>query len=124
MSQCLLAILCSPTPVRIDAPKRNMGEDDHRCTRRNCAQVVFQPGDLLFAKLSHAFELQYVDESDKVNAFVVQAVPSLALRVFPITVQILLAVVDRSVVLAGHIEDLPGLSALYYLIEGIELTRL
>ena len=86
MRERLLAVLRSPAPVGIDTPKRNVCENHYRSACGDSTQVVLQPGDLLLAKLAHAFELNHVDQSNEVDSFVIHAVPPSAFRVFPVTV--------------------------------------
>jgi hypothetical protein len=98
-----------------------VSEDHDRRARRDSAQVVLHPGDLFISELAHSFELHHVHESNKVNAFVSEAVPAFTLGAFPITVQVLFAIVDRSVMFAGYIENLLGSGALKDLIHRVEL---
>src|SRR4029077_5969229 len=62
MRERLFAVLRPPSPLGIDTPKRNGGEYDYRGTRGDSAQIILQPGNLFVAKLTHAFELNHVDE--------------------------------------------------------------
>ena len=46
------AVIRAPTPFVVDEPERHMREDDDRRRRRLAAQVVFEPDELLVAKIA------------------------------------------------------------------------
>ena len=57
------------------------------------------------------------------DALVVETVPAVPC-VLAVTVQVLLAVVDEDVVLAGNVEDAPGFGAFEDLFDRVEFGRL
>ena len=50
----LLGILRAPSPIGIDRPERNMGEDDDRRARGARGDVGLQPGELIGTEIAHA----------------------------------------------------------------------
>src|ERR1700719_787160 len=122
--QCLLRIVGAPTPVLVDRPQRNMSEDDDR---RGCGEtlhIVGEPGELLGAQNTHAagLEVHHADESDEMDAIVVERIPAGALGVLAVALEVGLArrFVDE-VVFARHVvhvepggaDDLSGIVELF-----------
>lgn len=95
ISQGLRRVFCSPAPLRIDRPKRNMGENHYRRTRGKTLQFFFQPRQLLFAQQTQSatVEVQHVHERDEVDAVLSETVPAAAFCPFPVTRQILLSII-------------------------------
>src|SRR6185437_13633615 len=120
----LLVVFCPPSPIGINAPQGNVSEHHDWSAGRNSTQIILEPCDLFIAELAHAFELYDVYQSNEMHAFVIEAVPASAFRSLPISVQKLLAIIDRRVVLARHIENLLRLGALEHLVHGVELGGL
>src|SRR5580698_11382570 len=119
----LFTVRCSPTPVRINSPQRNMCKEHNRCTVLVLAQVFLQPVQLRRPEFPHTFQLHYIHQSDEVHAFVIEAVPSVSRGTFAISLKVELSVVDRSVMLARDIKYLP-FGARQYLIHRVEFARL
>src|SRR4029077_18610827 len=106
VAQCLRAVLRAPAPIRIDGPERNMGEHDDRLRGRAAFHIVFEPSELLAAEIAETagFEIDDVDEADKVNAIGIEAVPAGTLGAAPVSVEIELALIFiEQVMLTGHI---------------------
>src|SRR5258706_11674303 len=63
----LSAIRCSPTPLRIDSPKRNVSKNYYRSTARKVFHVSLQPFKLILAKEAQtAVPLaQHIDQANK-----------------------------------------------------------
>jgi len=55
-----------------------MREQDDGCAARAVFQIVFQPFQLFAPKHAEAafFDIHYVDETDEVNAFLIETVPA------------------------------------------------
>src|SRR6266481_272210 len=120
----LFTVLGTPSPLRIDAPERDVRKHNHRRAAGSPLQVAFQPLKLLAAKFSHSLNLHHIVQAHEVHAFVVEAVPTFAFGPFAIALKVLLAIVDVRVMLAGHVMDLLGLGFLKELLNGIELFGL
>ena len=86
--------------------------------------VFLQPLQLLCPQASQSARLQvhHVDQSDKMHAVLVEAVPACALRALTVAIQILLAVIVQHIVLTRHKEDVFGAGGLQQLIDGVELS--
>src|SRR5579863_3021851 len=102
----LLAVGGAPSPGGINGPERDVREDGDWRAAFNAGEVALEPVELLGTQLAHAFELQDVDQADEVNAFVIEARPAAAARVFAEALEIKLAIVRGRVMLAGHVEQL------------------
>ena len=78
----LRAIVGAPAPFGIDRPQRNVREDDDGRAAGEPFHIIFEPLELLGAELAQAAGLQvhHVDQADEVHAFVIEAVPAVALR--------------------------------------------
>src|SRR5271170_601327 len=85
--------------------------------------VGFEPPQLLVAKGTEAagFQIHHVYQTDKVHAFLVEAVPAGALCIFAVTIKELLAIVANEIVFAGYVVNIFGNARLKDLIDGIEL---
>src|SRR6202000_1299337 len=121
--ECLFTVRCSPTPVRINSPQRNMCKEHDRRTVLVLAQIFLQPVELRRPEFPHAFQLNYIHQADEVHAFVIEAVPSISGRTFAIPLKVKLSIVDRSVMLARDIKYLP-FGARQYLVHRVEFTWL
>ena len=105
-SEGLLAIGGAPSPVGIDGPERDVGEDDNRRTALQSGEILLEPVELRLSEFAHAFELNNINEADEVNSFVIKGVPAASFGVFAIALEIELSIIDRSIVLARDVEDL------------------
>src|SRR5207247_1268953 len=121
-TQRLLGIVGSPAPLRINGPERHMRKKHYRRAARKSGDVFAEPVDLRRAKRSEpaGFEIEHVDETDEMDAGVVEAVPSAALCVPSVTSEVRSSVVGCDVVLARHVEDPIGPYAFQYFVGGIE----
>src|ERR1700676_3301270 len=103
-----------------------MREDDDRRAVRLAFQIGLEPGELLGAEIAEtaALEVDDVDETYEVDAMIVEAVPTRALRALAVALQIgLAALFIDDVVLAGHPVTLDaGLTE--HLVGIVELGRL
>src|SRR5579862_1152422 len=99
-----------------------MREDHERRARLFPTEVVLQPCELIGTKLAETFESHHVHQPDKVNTFLVEAVPAASLRAFAIPLEIRLAVVRRSIVFARHVVYLSFYAA-QHLIQSVEFRR-
>src|SRR5205823_928388 len=110
----LPTILRAPSPILIYRPERNVGENDNRGAVRKMLDVFFHPLELLGPQRSQAtrFEVHNVHQTDKMNALLLEAVPSGALSVFAETIEVAFAVVINHVVFAGNVEDVLSRSSL------------
>ena len=93
---------------------------------RQWREIFLQPIQLFGAENTESAlaDVQHVDQADKVDAFLVEAVPTASERLFSESLPIQRTVVAEHVVLAGHIEYLAGLDTLQILLERIEFFRL
>src|SRR4029453_4981841 len=82
--QRLLAIVGAPSPVRVHGPQRNVGEYDNWRAARESLDALLQPFELFVAGRAQpaGFEVHDVDETDEVDAAVIEAVPPGPLRLF------------------------------------------
>ena len=119
----MLGILSRPAPLRIDRPQWHVREHDDGRAAGERRYVLLQPPDLLVAQRAHALTLvlEHVHEPEEVGALVVEALPATALDgPFAVASEVLLAAVEKHVMLAGHIEDALGLHALEDFRDGVE----
>src|SRR5262249_42083237 len=124
--QRLLAVVRAPTPLRIDRPERDVCKDNDRCAGREPAHVALEPVELFLPQVAEParLEIEHVDQADEVDAAVIEAVPSTSLRALAVPVQVTLPVVAQDIVLAGYVENAPGLDALDDLVRRIEFGGL
>ena len=101
-----------------------MRENDYRSAGAKALDVFAQPVHLLLADLPKPFQLDAVVETDKMHAFVVEALPRFAGSGIAEALEIELAVVAGDIVFAGDIEDFLLTEALEDLIEGVEFGSL
>src|SRR5579862_326163 len=103
-----------------------MCEDDDRRAALQPGDVLLDPFELLLAEVAQSacLEVQHVDESDKMGAVLIEAVPAIALRSLAETLVEHFAVVAEHVVLAGNVEDVSGLETLQRLRQCVELLGL
>ena len=103
------SIVRAPSPIRIDRPQGDVGEDDDRRRGAQALDVVLQPLELIGSEKAEAAGLQvgHVDEADEVHAALIEAVPAGALGVLAVALEIGLAgpLID-DVVLAGNVVHL------------------
>src|SRR5262245_16436009 len=90
-----------------------MREDDDRCARRQPADVLFHPFELVVAELGETGgfetgrEVEDVDQCDEMHASVIEAIPASAFCALAVAVQIRLAVVGvGDIMLARYYKDL------------------
>ena len=78
ISQSAFAIACSPAPLRINRPERDVREDDNRRARSEIFHVGLEPFELLVAELSQTagLKVQDVDQSNEMDSVLVEAVLS------------------------------------------------
>src|SRR3569832_2169618 len=76
----LRAVVRAPAPLRIDRPQWNVSENNNGCAVLKISHISFEPLDLLTTQGSQAsrFEVHDVDQANKVNAILVEAVPALS----------------------------------------------
>src|SRR3984893_17393112 len=80
-----------PSPFRVDRPQRQVGEDHDRGACRAAGNILLHPFELLVAEFGETggfeagFEIEDVDQGDKVHAPDVEGVPAFALRIFYFT---------------------------------------
>ena len=103
-----------------------MREDHHGPAGGLAAEIGRQPLQLVRAEVSEAFQHSGVIQADEMHVLMIEAVPSAALGAegFAVAVQILPAVIDGSIVLAGHVVDLSGFGAAQHLVQDVELPGL
>src|SRR6266702_684192 len=120
--QSLLAVLGSPTPFRINRPKRDMGKKDDRCAGGAAFQILFQPLQLLLSQNTQAafFDIHDIDEPDEMHALLVEAVPARAPGPFAEAFAVLRSVIVDDVMLARHVKDIASLATLQDLLERVE----
>src|SRR5215475_9098366 len=118
------AVARAPTPLRIDRPERDMGEDDDGRARSQPAHVGLEPGDLVRTEAGQAacLEVHDIDEGDEVDALALEAVPAVALRSLTVAGLVGSPAIEP-VMLAGNVVDL-AVGALDDLFGGVELSRL
>jgi hypothetical protein len=126
IAERLGAVVSAPTPFGVNGPQGDVGEDHDGGAGLQSLDVLLEPFQLLRAEgaESAGLEIQDVDQADKMDGVLVEAVPTVACRPFAVALEVLLAVVVEHVVLAGDEEDSVGLHALEHLVEGIELFGL
>ena len=75
--QCLRAIICSPAPLRVYGPQRDVCEHHDRRAVLQMLDVIFHPLQLLVAQRAESSRLQIQDvyQPDEVHPFLVEAVP-------------------------------------------------
>src|SRR5713101_647350 len=123
--QRLPAVLRHPAPLRIDRPERHMGEHHEGSAAGEPLDVLLEPVELGLSEASEPtrLEVEHIDQPDKMDALVVEALPARARRSAEPT-QVLLAPVGKDVVLAWYVEDPLGLGALECLGDDVERARL
>src|ERR1035438_7721337 len=99
-----------------------MREDHDRGAALQSGEILLQPIQLWLAKFAHALKLNNVYKSNKVDTFVIEAIPAIPLCLLAVPVQVHFPVIDRGVMLAGDIKNLP-LGPNQDLIESVELSR-
>src|SRR5690348_2429226 len=101
-----------------------MSEDDYRRAVLHRSQIVFQPFQLLVAKVTETsrFQVHYIHKPDEVDAVLVEAVPARALGVSGITLTEHRAIVVQHIVFAWDKEHFFA-RAFEYLVDRIELFR-
>src|SRR5258708_10405221 len=106
----LRAVISAPSPFRIYVPQRHVREHNYGCAFGEMSDVVFQPLQLCRSERTHASSLQvhHVHKSNQVNALLVKAVPTSALCVLAVTLEVLLAVVFQHVVFTGYEKHILG----------------
>src|SRR5580692_9584323 len=124
MRERLRAVFGAPAPIGIDRPQRDMCKHHNWRAAGARLEVGFQPLELIGAQFSEVFQSNHIHQPDKVHALLIEAVPTVALRALAVAFQILLAVIHRRVMLAGHIENLTGLGGLQQLVHGVEFPGL
>ena len=86
-----------------------MGEDDDRRAVGFALEIVLEPGELFGAEIAEAtaFQIDDVDETDEVNAAIIEAVPARTFGALAVAFEVGLAplFVD-DVVLARHVVHL------------------
>src|SRR3954464_7507628 len=102
-----LAVVCSPSPVRINRPQRNVREDHDRRAARQPLDVALQPFELLVTERSQSTRLQIHDvhQADEVNTVLIEAVPPRTECSLSEAIEITPSVVFEHVVFAWYIED-------------------
>src|SRR5208283_4880486 len=101
-----------------------MRKDDHRTAGGLSLEIRLKPLKLLRAERPHPFNDSHIGQPYKMNVLVVETVPTSSLGVFAIALQILFAVVGRSVVLSRNEEGLFGFCTFDQLGKGIEFFGL
>src|ERR1039457_2175642 len=101
-----------------------MSEQHNRRAARLPSQIVFQPFKLVGAHLTHPLHRSNIYQPDEVDTFLIEAVPTSATRAFAVAVEILFSVVDRNIVLAGHVKDLLLPGRLQYPFHAVEFGGL
>src|ERR1039457_494415 len=101
-----------------------MSEQHNRRAARLPSQIVFQPFKLICAQFTHPIYRSNIYQPDEVDTLLIEAVPTSATRAFTVASEILFSVVDRNIVLAGHIEDLLLPGCLEYPFHGVEFGSL
>src|SRR3954454_19503969 len=126
MAQRLLAVFCSPTPLRKDRPKRHVSEEHNGCAARARFQIICQPLQLFLAEHSQAtfFDIHDIYQTDEMDTFLIEAVPTRASRTLAKSLEILLSIIIQDVMLARHVENLLGFAAFQDLFERVELLGL
>src|SRR4029077_13033559 len=94
-----------PSPLRVNAPERDVREHDDRGRGGASLEVVLQPFKLVVAEIAQAtgLEIDHVDETDEMHAVGVEAVPAGALGASPVALAIELLLGINDVVLAWHV---------------------
>src|ERR1700733_8493321 len=83
----LLAIRCSPSPGWVHSPEWNVCENYNGSAALQPTEVLLQPIKLRLTWLAHALKLDHIDQSDKVDALVIEAVPAISLGALAISIQ-------------------------------------
>src|SRR5215831_692171 len=86
-------VLGAPSPLRVDGPQRDVREDHDRSRGGQAPDVIFEPDELFVSEVAETTGLQvhHVDEADKMNLVLVEAVPARASRGFAIAGEVGLA---------------------------------
>ena len=128
ISQSPFAVACTPTPLRINRPQRDMSENNDGGARTKVFQIGLEPFELIISELPQAtgLEIQDVDEANEMAAVLVEAVPTRALRfdALQIAFTVKLPAVIQHIMLTWNEEDVFRSAALQDLIESVELLRL
>src|SRR5262249_56136826 len=77
-SKRALVVARSPAPLRIDGPERDVSENDDRRFGAKSFHIRFEPIELFIAELAQTagLELENVDQSNEMDAVLVEAVPA------------------------------------------------
>src|SRR5262249_48117647 len=77
-SKRAFAVARSPAPLRIDGPERDVSENDDRRFGAKSFHIRFEPIELFIAELAQTagLELENVDQSNEMDAVLVEAVPA------------------------------------------------
>ena len=101
-----------------------MGKNHDRSAGPQLGHIALEPRNLLVSQRAHAFELRRIIQSDEMDPFVVEALPTAPHGALTETLHVLLAVVAQQVVLSGNVEDLLLAHSFQELVQGIELASL
>src|SRR5205807_4981745 len=93
--QSLFAVVGSPAPIGVDGPQRNVREEHNRSAGSAAFEIGFKPLQLFVTERPHASSFQIGDiyETKEMHTLMIEAVPTTTLCTFPITLEILLAIV-------------------------------
>src|SRR5262249_55256741 len=83
ISERAFAVTGPPAPLRINCPKWDVREHDNRSIGSETFHVGFEPFKLVVSKLPYpaGLQIQNIDESDEMDAVLVEAVPTGAFSV-------------------------------------------
>src|SRR5208282_816130 len=93
--QGLFTVVGSPAPIGIDGPQWNVRKEHNRSAGGAALEIVLKPLQLFVTERPHAssFQISDIYETDEMYTLVIEAVPPITLRTFPIALEILVAVV-------------------------------
>src|SRR3984957_21200369 len=89
------ACVSSPSPLGINQPRGNVGEDHDRRARFQALHVVLKPFELFFPESAEptCFEINHIDQTDEMHTLLVETVPAITERAFTVAFAILFSVV-------------------------------
>src|ERR1051326_2285503 len=95
VTQRLRGIIRAPAPFRIDGPEWDMSEHNNRRAGGQIGEVVLEPFQLVAPKETKParLQIQHINQPDKMNSPVIEAVPAVAFGVLAITFPISPAIV-------------------------------
>ncbi len=106
LGQRLLRVVGAPTPILGYRPQRDVSEDDDRSGGGKPPHIVGEPDELLGPENAEAAGLQvhHIDQTDEMDAVLVEGIPARALGVLAVALEIGLArLLVEDVVLARHV---------------------